>query len=217
MGLYDKSRARIHFEETVSLADIVFIFEIVENNPKIGHYRVKMMLNGRGNIIGHTTIWEIIRLFRDVKKAEKKKRLKMPEEAPAEAVSPHDIWFCDIRYLVGHGGNWVYSIIFIDGYSRMILAGEACLKQDLSHVIAILQKALMQYGCPKQIVSDNGSVFKAHLLEHAIGKLGIDWHNIEKGKPWQKYLGKHSIGKLFFSEQKIMNSPLLFISSRCSM
>ena len=201
LGLYDKSSARIHFEETVSLADITFIFETVENNPKIGHYRVKMMLNGRGNIIGHTTIWQIIHLFRDVKKAEKKKQLKLPDEAPAEASSPHEIWFCDIRYLVKYQGDWVYSVIFIDGYSRMMLAGEACLKQDLSHIIAVLQKALTQYGCPKQIVSDNGPVFKAHLLERAIDILGIDWHNIEKGKPWQNLMESH-----FSIEYRLLDS-----------
>jgi len=136
-----------------------------------------------------------------VKKAEKKKRLKMPEETPAEASSPHEIWFCDIRYLVKYQGNWVYSIIFIDGYSRMMLIGEACLKQDLSHVIAILQKALLQYGCPKQIVSDNGGVFKAHLLERAIDNLGIDWHNIEKGKPWQNLMESH-----FSIEYRLLDS-----------
>ena len=54
-----------------------------------------------------------------------------------------------------------------------------------------MQKALTQYGCPKQIVSDNGSVFKAHLLERAIDRLGIDWHNIEKGKPWQNLMESH--------------------------
>jgi len=201
LGLYDRPPLRIHFDETVSLADITFIFETIENNPKIGHYRVKMMLNGRGNIIGHTTIWQIIRLFRDAKKSEKKKPLSMPEEAPAEAFSPHEIWFCDIRYLVKCDGNWVYSIIFIDGYSRMMLSGEACLKQDLSHVIAVLQKALVQYGCPKQIVSDNGSVFKSHLLTHAVDKLNIDWHRIEKGKPWQNLMETH-----FSIEYRLLDS-----------
>ena len=62
------------------------------------------------------------------------------------------------------------------------------MKQDISHVIAILQKALMQHGCPKRIVSDNGSVFKALMLERAMDKLGIDWHRIEKGKPWRNLI-----------------------------
>jgi len=201
LGLYNKPPIRIHFEETVSPAELAFIFENIENNLRIGNYRIKMMLNGRGNIKGHDTIWKIIHLFRDVKKAEKKKRLKMPEEAPLEAVLPHEIWFCDIRYLVKYQGDWVYSIIFIDGYTRVMLAGEACLKQDLSHIIAVLQKALMQYGCPKQIVSDNGSVFKAHLLERAIDRLGIDWHNIEKGKPWQNLMESH-----FSIEYRLLDS-----------
>lgn len=188
IGLYSKPPIRIHFSEVVSLSDVAFIFETIENNPKIGHYRVKMMLNGRGRIIGHTTIWQIIRLFRDVRRKERRERLKKPEETPLEASSPHEIWFCDIRYLVKYQGSWVYSIVFIDGYSRMILAGEACLRQDLSHVISILQKALMRYGCPKRIVSDNGLVFKAHLLMRAVDKLGIDWQRIEKGKPWRNLM-----------------------------
>jgi putative transposase len=201
IGLYNRPPIRIHFQEIISVANIAFIFETIENNPRIGHYRVKMMLNGQGNIIGHTTIWQIIRLFRDVKKAEKKNRLKMPDEKPLEASFPHEIWFCDIRYLVKHRGSWVYSIIFMDGYSRMIIAGAACLKQDLSHVIAIMQRALMQYGCPKQIVSDNGPVFKAHLLERAIDGLGIDWQHIEKGKPWQNLMESH-----FSIENRLLDS-----------
>jgi transposase len=165
LGLYSRPPIRVHFDEVVSLTDIIFILETIENNPRIGHYRVKMALNGRGRIIGHTTVWQIIRLFRDAKKREKRERLKMPDEAPPEASSPHEIWFCDIRYLVKHKGSWVYSIVFIDGYSRMMLAGGACLRQDLSHVVAILKRALMRYGCPDRVISDNGSVFKAHLLE----------------------------------------------------
>ena len=188
LGLCNKPPIRIHFEETVSPAELAFIFENIENNLMVGNYIMKMMLNGRGNIIGHDTISKIIHLFRDVQKAEKKKRRKMPEEAPLEATLPHEIWFCDIRYLVRYQGDWVYSIIFIDGYSRMILAGETSLKQDLSHVVAVLQKALAQYGCPKRIVSDNGGVFKSLLLERAIDILGIDWHKIEKGRPWQNLM-----------------------------
>lgn len=76
LGLYNKPPIRVYFEEVISLADIIFIFETIENNPKIGHYRVKMTLNGQGRIIGHTTIWKIIRLFRDVKKREKQKQLR---------------------------------------------------------------------------------------------------------------------------------------------
>jgi transposase InsO family protein len=201
LGLYSKPPIRVHFEEIVSIADVIFIFETIENNPRIGHYRVKMMLNGRGHIVGHTTIWQIIRLFRDVKRKERRERLKMPDEMPPEASYPHEIWFCDVRYLVKHQGSWVYSIVFIDGYSRMMLAGEACLRQDLSHVISILQKALMQYGCPRRIISDNGLVFKAHLLMRAMGKLGVDWHRIEKGKPWRNLMESH-----FSIEYRLLDS-----------
>ena len=136
-----------------------------------------------------------------MKKQEKQKQLRKPDEAPLEAFSLHGVWFCDIRYLVEYQGSWVYSIIFIDGYSRMMLAGGACLRQDLSHVVAILQKALMSYGCPERIVSDNGAVFKAHLLERAVDRLGIEWERIEKGKPWRNLMETH-----FSIEYRLLDS-----------
>ena len=69
-----------------------------------------------------------------------------------------------------------------------MLAGGAYIKQDLSHVVAILQKALMLYGCPERIVSDNGALFKAHLLKRAVDRLEINWERIEKGKPWRNLM-----------------------------
>ena len=100
----------------------------------------------------------------------------------------HHLWFTDIRYLVQLDGSWVYSICIIEGYSRRILAGMASPHQDLTAVMEILYAALVAYGCPQTIVSDNGSVFTANDYLAILRDLEIEPVHIEKGKPWQNVI-----------------------------
>jgi putative transposase len=100
----------------------------------------------------------------------------------------HHLWFTDIRYLVQLDGSWVYSICIIEGYSRRILAGMASPHQDLTAVMQILYAALVEYGCPQAIVSDNGSVFTANDYLAILRDLEIEPVHIEKGKPWQNLI-----------------------------
>ena len=152
LGLYSRSTARITFESIVTPEDMALIFELIENNPKIGHYRVKMFLNGQGRIIGHTKIWQIISLLREAEKKEKQIReYHKKEDYPQKGNAPHECWFCDIRYLVKLNGKWVYSIMIIDGFSRRILAGDVFMGQDLSCVIPVIKQALIRYGRPLRV------------------------------------------------------------------
>lgn len=188
-GLYDISPARVHFDQLVSIEDIISIFQFIENNPKIGHYRVKMLLNGRGHIIGHTKIWEIISLYREAKQKEEQiSKYEKVIDFPFVSHRPHHNWFCDVRYLVQYGGRWVYSILILDGYTRKILSGGAFLHQDFVHFLVVLKDALILNGCPENIVSDNGGIFKTSILLTACEGLGINHSYIEKGKPWQNLM-----------------------------
>ena len=58
-------------------------------------------------------------------------------------------------------GTWVYSLCVLEGDSRKMLAGMVSEHQDLTAMLQLLFVALSEYGCPKAIVSDNGSVFTA--------------------------------------------------------
>jgi transposase InsO family protein/transposase len=100
----------------------------------------------------------------------------------------HHLWFTDIRYLVQLDGSWVYSLCIIEGYSRRILAGMASPHQDLTAVLQMLYAALVEYGCPQAIVSDNGSVFTANDYLAILRDLEIEPIHIEKGKPWQNLI-----------------------------
>jgi hypothetical protein len=55
-------------------------------------------------------------------------------------------------------------------------------------VLQILYAALLEYGCPQALVSDNGSVFTAGHYLAILHDLEIKPLHIEKGKPWQNLI-----------------------------
>ena len=82
----------------------------------------------------------------------------------------------------------MYSICVLEGYSRKIVAGMASEYQDEVAVLQLLTAALAEYGCPAAIVSDNGSVFTAHVYCELLETLGIEPCYITKGKPWENLI-----------------------------
>jgi hypothetical protein len=109
---------------------------------------------------------------------------------PYKPTHRHRYWYIDFRYLVriGEDRHWVYSLLIIEGYSRKILAGMACEHQDVVAVLQLLNAALLEYGQPEGLVSDNGAVFTSDAYEGLLRELGIEACHIEKGKPWQNLI-----------------------------
>ena len=105
-----------------------------------------------------------------------------PKYLPYRPDYRHHIWYLDIRYLVKIDGQWVYSICIIEGYSRAILAGTASEYQDLTAVLQILYAALVEYGCPEFIVTDNAKVFNAHDYQHILKELEVEPKKANRGR-----------------------------------
>jgi transposase InsO family protein len=60
--------------------------------------------------------------------------------------------------------------------------------QDVVAVLQLLNAALLEYGAPEGMVSDNGSVFTSDAYEGLLRDVGIEVCHIEKGKPWQNLI-----------------------------
>lgn len=113
---------------------------------------------------------------------------KEPAELPYKPLYPHQYWFLDIRYLVKHEGQWVYSICIIEGVSRAILAGMSSRHQDEIAILQLLHAALGDYGLPWGIVSDNASVFTADAFLDVLDGLEIQPCPIETRQSWQSLI-----------------------------
>jgi len=89
---------------------------------------------------------------------------------------PNDLWQVDIAGVqtVGHLKQ-LYLIALIDDCSRFVVAAEYFRTQKGSHVIKIIRDAIISYGRPNQVLSDNGTQFR-----NVIGDLGTKYSRLLK-------------------------------------
>jgi transposase len=120
----------------VSVQVMMEVFQLLDNNPLLGHYRVKMALDALGYRYGHTTVWQMVALYKQAHlPPAREQHTPNLDERPQQAAAPHQVWFADLRYLVKIGGQWLYSILIFDGYSRAIVGAGCFDRQNLSRLI----------------------------------------------------------------------------------
>ena len=127
--------------------DSTTVFRLLDNNPLLGYYRVKMVLDALGYRYGHTTVWQIVALYTQAHpSAQREPHTPNPAERPRQATAPHQVWFIDVRYLVRNEGQWLYSILIFDGYSRAIVGAGCSERQNFSRVVQVFHQSLVQWG-----------------------------------------------------------------------
>jgi transposase InsO family protein len=183
-GLTTRARVETPTTTRVSVQAMMDVFQLLDNNPLLGHYRVKMALDALGYRYGHTTVWQMVALYKQAhpQPPQEPRRLNAAER-PLQAMAPHQVWFADLRYLVQIDGQWLYSILIFDGYSRALVGAGCFDRQNLSRLAHVFRQAITRWGTPDTVVSDHGAVFVA--LQPCLAQLGIQWSPITKGHPWQ--------------------------------
>jgi transposase InsO family protein len=184
LGLTTHTRASTPITTRVPVQAMMEVFQLLDNNPLLGHYRVKMALDTLGYRYGHTTVWQMVALYKQAHlPSPREPRRPNPDERPQQATTPHQVWFADLRYLVKIDGRWLYSILIFDGYSRAIVGAGCFDRQNFAQLVQVFRQAIAQWGAPETVVSDHGAVFVA--LQPCLTPLAIQWAPITKGHPWQ--------------------------------
>jgi len=127
------------------------VLEKHSKNRLLGCWRLSLFLYQEQRLshttIWHTTIWRIL-------VAARKPRL--PSQAIYDLTHYHQIWFIDHMHLrTLPDGQKVYSLVIVDGMSRVILSDEVCLSKDARDAVMILLQVFALWGLPEEIVSDN--------------------------------------------------------------
>jgi putative transposase len=190
-GLPDKSRARKRRALKVDLQTVETVRQL-QDNPLRGEFRMHSKLKHEFGIdLSPRTCGYIMAQNRALYGLPRPEKTARPPRAmPFAARYPHQYWSVDLRYIDMHrlDADPVYCISVLDNYSRCILASRLARRQDLSAYLVVLYAALREYGSPKAIVSDSGSIFKADQANAIYAALGVGHELIERGKPWQDYI-----------------------------
>lgn len=196
-GLEDhRSRPLEHPANQMTLPLFKEVLELQQQYPRAGRFRIHALLHQKrgGKVASQRTIGRVMhhnRTFHGAPPAwisNVRTTTDSFKHLPYRPVYRHQMWFIDIRYLVKLEGRWVYSICILEGYSRQIVAGMVSPYQDLTAILQLLYAGLREFGCPEQIISDNGSVFRATEFLHLLTNLDIQPHRIERKKPWQNLI-----------------------------
>jgi putative transposase len=113
---------------------------------------------------------------------------------------PNLVWVSDITYLKV-GNRWMYLVVFIDLYSRMVVSW--ALSDSLEHqfVLDAFKRALWQRRPPKGLMvhSDRGVQYACDTFRNAIKTTGCIQSMSRKGNCWDNAVAE-SFFHLFKSE-----------------
>lgn len=100
--------------------------------------------------------------------------------------SPADVLCIDGRHSI---------YVLLDVYSRRIMTLVSKTPRA-DAVLLLVRKAILAWGVPEKVKTDNGSDFKAHAVRRAFSSLGIEHHLCAPFSPEQKGKVERAIGTM---------------------
>lgn len=158
-----------------------------KENPRLGCWRLSLFTY-EGQRLSSVTIWQIL---------TSAKPLALPSEPLYTITHCHQIWFTlHVHLRTLPNGQKVYSLIIVDGLSRVLLSHEICLSKGARDACHILLDAFTRWGLPDEIISDNAKAFISLLYTLFLGRLEVSVRHITPGCPWENPYAESLIGTL---------------------
>ncbi|UXC35127.1 transposase family protein [Cupriavidus gilardii] len=104
----------------------------------------------------------------------------------------------------GRQRRYTASVV-IDVYSRRMIAVLAPTPKTETHKFA-LRQALLAWGVPREIVTDNGKDYQSVEFQETLRQLNIDHHTTEPFSPWEKPHVERGIQTLLHSNLEALSA-----------
>jgi len=179
-GIYHKARAMSPEKQAILNA----MDKIFTENPVYGSRRIRAELHRQGYDVSRPTVSSYMKILGleaiyqkpDVSKPHPDHKVYPYLLRNVSAAYPNHIWGTDITYIRLRDG-YMYLVVYLDWYSRYVVAWELSDTLEDEFVVQAL-KAALGVGKPHIVNSDQGSQFtgKAHtsiLLQEGI-KISMD-------------------------------------------
>lgn len=158
-----------------------------KQNPRLGCWRLSLF-DYENQRLSSVTIWNIL---------NEAKQPPKPSEILYIITHFHQIWFIDHMHLrTLPNGQKVYSLLIVDGMSRVLLSNEICLSKSAKDVCLILLRTFIRWGLPAEIISDNAKAFTSFLYTTLLGALSVKVSHINPGCPWENPYCESLVGTL---------------------
>jgi len=105
-------------------------------------------------------------------------------------------WSLDFVMDTLSSGRRFRVLTLVDDFTRECLGLVVDTSLTALRVVRELDQIIESRGCPRMIVSDNGTEFTSNAILAWQEELGIEWHYIAPGKPMQNGFVESFIGRL---------------------
>lgn len=153
----------------------------VANSPRfrdLSPHQIVPMLADEGRYLASESTF--YRILRQEKQLTHRGRAKPPQPRPRpehQATGPNQVWSWDITYLRSSvAGQFYYLYLFVDVWSRKIVAGAVHNRESSALASRLLQQALISEqldGLQLVVHSDNGAPMKGATFRATMERLGL--------------------------------------------
>ena len=184
------------------------IIYLASEYGRYGYRRITALLNDGGIEVGKDRVQLPTKLrFAAIWRRE---GLKVPKKQPKRGrlwlndgscirlrpEYPNHVWSFDFVETQTHDGRRIRLMTLIDEFTRKCLAIKVARRINAIGVIETLADAMLFYGLPTYIRSDNGPEMVAKILREWLAGLGTGNLYIEPGSPWENGYCESFNGKL---------------------
>lgn len=166
--------------------------------PRYGFELVTSKLRQAGWRVNHKRVQRLWRLhgLKVHRKQQKRRRIDPSTAQRQAALYPNHVWSWDFVFDRTEDGRNIKILNIVDEYSRFNVALEVRRNFTSQDVIQALGRAMLKYGIPGCIRSDNGSEFIAAKIKDWLAENGIGIMYIEPGSPWENCYVESFNGRL---------------------
>lgn len=168
-ALLDIDRSYLYYQPTIQFDDTEVINRILElyaERPAYGYRKICVLLREEGFLITKKKVHKLMKILNIRSMAPgpntsepSKDNHGHPYLLKALCICrPNQVWAVDITYIKLPTGM-VYLFALIDWHSRCIVGWTLATTMCAEHAVAVLRKAIAQYGIPDICNMDQGSQF----------------------------------------------------------
>ncbi len=176
------------------------VIELASQYGRYGYRRITALLQASGWNVGRDQVERIWRRegLQVPKKQKPRRRLWLNDGSCVRLRPEHanHVWSYDFVSTMTHDGRTLRLLNLIDEYTRQCLAIRVARRLNSYDVIEVLADAMLEYGIPEHIRSDNGPEFVAKKLRKWLAGVGAKTLYIEPGSPWENGYCESFNGKL---------------------
>lgn len=187
LGLARSSFYRVKQESLESRRVRKEVVELSEKHPRYGYRRITALLRREGFEINAKRIVRIRREegIKVSKKQRRMKRVGLSTTQRQRAERARQVWSWDFVEDQTENGSRFRILTLIDEYTRECLVIHPAWSIRAVDAITVLEAAIVRYGSPEYLRSDNGPEFIAYAIQDWMSQNRIQTIYIKPGSPWE--------------------------------